>query len=60
VHGRYDETTPLRTEAEPLFKLLPEPKQLFVYDGGHMASPEVVIQTVGGWLDKVMGSIRRE
>jgi pimeloyl-ACP methyl ester carboxylesterase len=60
VHGRYDEDTPLRTQAEPLFKLVPEPKRWFVYEGGHVAPPEVVINTVGGWLDQILGPVRRQ
>ena len=38
VQGRYDEDTPLKTAAEPLFRLLPEPKRLVVYEGGHVPS----------------------
>ena len=59
VQGRYDEDTPLKTQTEPLFRLLPEPKRLFVYEGGHVAPPEVSINTVGGWLDEILGPVRR-
>ncbi len=59
VQGRHDEDTPLRTAAEPLFKLLPDPKRLFLYDGGHVPPSEVVMAATAGWLDEVLGPVRR-
>jgi formylglycine-generating enzyme required for sulfatase activity/dienelactone hydrolase len=59
VQGRYDENTPLRTAAEPLFKLLPEPKRLFIYDGGHVPAVEVTMKAASGWLDDTLGRVVR-
>jgi len=59
LQGRYDEDTPLRTATEPLFKLLSEPKQLTLYDGGHVPSVEVTMSTTSGWLDERLGRIVR-
>jgi dienelactone hydrolase len=59
VQGRYDEDTHLRTAAEPLFKLWPEPKRLVVYEGGHVPTNEVLMNATRDWLDEVMGPVRR-
>lgn len=59
VQGRFDEDTPLRTAAEPLFKLLAEPKRLFVYDGGHVPTMEISVSAVQPWLDEHLGPVRR-
>jgi eukaryotic-like serine/threonine-protein kinase len=59
VQGRYDEDTPLRTAAEPLFTLLPEPKRLTVYDGGHVPSLEVLMSATSAWLDEHLGRVVR-
>ncbi|HWW62033.1 MAG TPA: hypothetical protein VN181_11750, partial [Thermoanaerobaculia bacterium] len=58
MHGRWDEVHPLKTNAEPLFKLLPEPKKLVVYDGGHMAPQSILVPAVKTWLDGVLGAVR--
>ena len=60
LHGRYDENLSLKREAEPLFKILPEPKQMVLYDGGHVAPLEVFVPTINGFLDKTMGPVKRE
>jgi formylglycine-generating enzyme required for sulfatase activity/dienelactone hydrolase/predicted Ser/Thr protein kinase len=60
VQGRYDEDTPLKTAAEPLFRLMPEPKRLVVYEGGHVPPVELTIRTIGPWLDEMLGRVRRE
>jgi serine/threonine protein kinase/formylglycine-generating enzyme required for sulfatase activity/pimeloyl-ACP methyl ester carboxylesterase len=60
IHGRYDETAPLKSEGEPLYKLLREPKQLVLFDGGHIASPEVFVPIITDWLDKTLGLIKRQ
>ena len=59
VQGRFDEDTPLRTAAEPLFKLLAEPKRLFLYDGGHVPTVEVSVGATQPWLDEQLGQVRR-
>ncbi len=59
VQGRYDEDTPLRTASDPLFKLLGEPKRRFVFEGGHIASPEVHMSVTNPWFDETMGRVVR-
>jgi eukaryotic-like serine/threonine-protein kinase len=60
LSGRYDEASPFKTEIEPLFKLLREPKKMFVYDAGHTPPFEVVVPVVNGWLDETLGPVRRD
>jgi pimeloyl-ACP methyl ester carboxylesterase len=60
VQGRYDEDTPLKTAAEPLFRLMPEPKRLVLFEGRHMPPVELTIRTIGPWLDEMLGRVRRE
>ena len=59
VQGRYDEDTPLRTSAEPLFKLWSEPKRMFLYEGGHVPSNEIMMTATSGWLDERFGRVVR-
>jgi formylglycine-generating enzyme required for sulfatase activity len=58
VQGRYDEDTPLRTSADPLFRLLSEPKQRALYDGGHVPTTEVLMSATRSWLDETLGPVR--
>ena len=60
VQGRYDEDTPTRTQSEPLFKLLPEPKRMTVYDGGHVPSMEVMMSASSAWLEAHLGPVVRQ
>ena len=60
VNGRYDEVLSLKTEAEPLYKLLPQPKRLVLYDGGHVPPFEFLVTTMNGWLDETMGPVKHE
>ena len=60
LHGRYDEAVPLKNSAEPLFRLLREPKKLSIYEGGHVPPQEVFVPVVNAWLDETMGAVRRE
>jgi serine/threonine protein kinase/formylglycine-generating enzyme required for sulfatase activity len=59
VQGRYDEDTPPRTAMEPFYKLLSRPKQLFMYDGGHVPSIEVTMAATRDWLDEHLGKVIR-
>jgi len=59
LHGRYDETTPLKSAAEPLQKLLRGPKRVVLYDGGHAVPAEVYVPAINGWLDETLGPVRR-
>jgi dipeptidyl aminopeptidase/acylaminoacyl peptidase len=59
VHGRYDEVAPLKTAAEPLFRLLREPKRLALFDGGHAPPHEFFVPTLTQWLDETLGPVAR-
>lgn len=59
LNGRYDEVNPLKTQVEPLFKLLREPKRLHLYDSGHTPPFEIIVPVINGWLDETLGVIRR-
>lgn len=59
IHGRYDETAPLKTHAEPYFRLLREPKTLTLYEGGHAPAPEYYVPTLNRWLDETLGPVAR-
>jgi pimeloyl-ACP methyl ester carboxylesterase len=59
LHGRYDEAAPLKTEAEPLYKLLREPKRLIVNEGGHIPPPQIFVPALNNWLDETLGPVRK-
>jgi serine/threonine protein kinase/formylglycine-generating enzyme required for sulfatase activity len=59
INGRYDETHPFKTDAEPLYKLLREPKRLVVFDSGHIPPPELFIPIMNKWLDETLGPVSR-
>jgi hypothetical protein len=59
IHGRYDEAHPLKTEAEPLFKLFREPKRLSIYEGGHIPSMETSVPIMNAWLDETLGPTQK-
>jgi formylglycine-generating enzyme required for sulfatase activity len=58
MQGLYDEDSPLKSHAEPLYRLLREPKRLFTYEGGHAPSTDVLVPTVTNWLDETMGPVQ--
>jgi hypothetical protein len=60
LHGLYDEDTPLKTQGEPLFKILREPKQLITYEGGHVPTAEFQIPIVSKFFDDKLGPVKRE
>jgi hypothetical protein len=60
LHGRYDEDTPFKTRAEPLFKLLREPKRLVMFEGSHVPSTELFVTNINAFLDEALGPVRRE
>ncbi len=59
VQGRYDEDTPLKTAADPLYALLSEPKERFLYDGEHVPPIDVAFGAVRAWLDKQLGPVQQ-
>lgn len=60
LQGRYDEDTPLKARAEPLFKLLGEPKRIVVFEGGHVPDPEIFVTNLNAFFDEVLGPVKRE
>lgn len=60
IHGRHDEAVYFKTEGEPLYKLLGEPKRLALLDGGHLPPQEVYVPLINSWLDETLGPVRRE
>ena len=60
LQGRYDESFAWKTEAEPLYKLLREPKRLILYEGGHVPSLELFATTVHRSLDETLGPVKKE
>lgn len=59
LQGRYDEDTPLKSDAEPMFRLLREPKRFQIFDGPHVPPLEVSIPTFQSWLDDTMGKVQQ-
>ncbi|MEO8216157.1 MAG: protein kinase [Acidobacteriota bacterium] len=57
LQGRYDESAPLKSQAEPLFKLLREPKRLEIYEGSHAPTAAVLIPALTKWFDETMGPV---
>ena len=60
LQGRYDEILAWKTEAEPLYKLLSEPKRLVLHDGSHAPSFELFATTTHQWLDETLGPVKKE
>lgn len=58
--GRYDEAAPLKTEGQPLYDLMRQPKRLIIFEGGHIPAPEVAFPIVNAWLDETMGPVKPE
>ncbi|MFN0120565.1 MAG: protein kinase domain-containing protein [Blastocatellia bacterium] len=56
INGRYDEVHSLKYLIEPLYKLLPEPKKLILYDGSHSPPIEIAVPAVNQWLDETLGT----
>jgi formylglycine-generating enzyme required for sulfatase activity/tRNA A-37 threonylcarbamoyl transferase component Bud32 len=59
LHGRYDESAPVKSEAEPLFRLLRDPKRLEIYDGGHAPPAGVAIPILQSWFDQTLGPVEQ-
>jgi pimeloyl-ACP methyl ester carboxylesterase len=60
LHGRYDEGAPLKSQGEPMQKLMRGPKRIVLYDGGHAVPAEVFVPAINAWLDETMGPVRRQ
>jgi formylglycine-generating enzyme required for sulfatase activity/cephalosporin-C deacetylase-like acetyl esterase len=59
INGLYDEVFSLKTQGEPLYKLLREPKRFVTYEGGHRPPVEFLAPTINRWLDEKLGPVRR-
>ena len=57
MHGRYDEILTWKRDAEPLYKLLREPKRFVLYDAGHAPPFELFVTTMNSWLDETLGLV---
>lgn len=57
LQGRYDEGCRLKSQAEPLFKLLREPKRIVLYESGHILPLGLSVPTINHWLDETMGPV---
>ena len=57
LHGRYDEDTSLKSETEPMFRILAEPKKLEVYEGIHVPPSSILIPALTKWFDETMGAV---
>ena len=58
LNGRYDEENPWGARALPLWRLLSEPKQLILVEGGHLPPAEVRVPAINRWLDETLGPVR--
>lgn len=59
ISGRYDEAFPLKTDLDPLYQLLREPKRQVIFAAGHSPPLEIELPTVKTWLDEILGPVRR-
>lgn len=57
LNGRYDEDFPEKTAAEPLFKLLAEPKRKVYFEAGHVPQLELWVPVVQSWFDETLGPV---
>jgi len=57
LKGRYDEAHPLKTESEPIFNLLRDPKRIVVVESGHVPPPEIFAPTINDWLNETLGKV---
>jgi formylglycine-generating enzyme required for sulfatase activity len=57
LHGRYDESLPFKTSAQRLFRLLPEPKELVVFDSGHFPPMEQWVPVAKAWFEKTLDPV---
>lgn len=60
LNGKYDEVFPYEITARPYYNLLPEPKQLALFEGGHCPTLEVRVPVINKWLDETLGPVKYE
>ena len=57
IQGRYDESAPLKSAAEPLYRLLRDPKRLELFEGGHVPTMNLAIPMMTKWFDETLGRV---
>jgi formylglycine-generating enzyme required for sulfatase activity len=57
LNARYDEAISWKTEGEPLYRLLREPKELFLVDDGHFAPLEKWVPRAREFFDRQLGPV---
>lgn len=59
LHGKYDEQNPVNTMGRPVYDAMRGDKKWIVFDGGHIAPPEVSLPAILPWLDEKLGKVLR-
>jgi dienelactone hydrolase len=57
IHGKYDEADVLRTMAEPVYRIMREPKKVQLYESGHVVPLELLLPAMHGFFDETMGKV---
>lgn len=57
LKGRYDESHPLKTQSEPFFNLLSEPRRIVIVESGHVPPPEIFAPAINEWFDETLGKV---
>jgi hypothetical protein len=58
VNGVYDEATPLKTAAKPLYDLLTGEKYMETYQGAHWPGEKGVVEPASKFLDETFGPVQ--
>ena len=58
LQGKYDESSPLTSDFEPLYRLLREPKRVVLYEGPHVPPAELYFRESQKWLDETLGRVK--
>jgi serine/threonine protein kinase/formylglycine-generating enzyme required for sulfatase activity/cephalosporin-C deacetylase-like acetyl esterase len=58
VHGLYDEASPLKTSAKPLYELLTGEKYMKTYEGAHWPGEKGVVEPARKFLDETFGPVQ--
>lgn len=60
LQGKYDENTPFEICGRPLYRLLREPKEFVLLEGGHLPPLEARVPVINKFLDETLGTVRFE
>ncbi len=58
LQGRYDESSPYASDFLPLYKLLPEPKRLVLFEGPHSPPLQLYLRESQKWFDETLGKVK--